>query len=97
MKALLLAALPVVTVSMALAAPVRIDLPEPQYRMKPGPGADTASICQACHSIDYVLTQPPHMGDKFWDGEVHKMIKSYGAPISEADAKIITAYLAANY
>ena len=53
--------------------------------------------CQICHSLDYILTQPPHMGDKFWDGEVNKMIKTYGAPIEAADAKEIAAYLKKNY
>jgi hypothetical protein len=32
-----------------------------------------------------------------WDAEVTKMIKAYGAPISDADAKEIADYLAKNY
>jgi uncharacterized protein (DUF697 family) len=40
--------------------------------------------------------QPP--GDaKQWEGVVTKMIKVFGAPLSEADAKIITEYLARSY
>lgn len=82
----------------AAAAPVSVDLPEPQFTLKPGAGMDvTLNNCQACHSIDYVLTQPPHMGDKFWDAEVQKMVKTFGAPISDADAQTIAAYLKANY
>lgn len=90
--ALLLAATP------TIAAPATIDLPEPQFTLKQGPGMDAVmNNCQTCHSLDYVLTQPPHMGDKFWDGEVTKMIKTFGAPISDADAKTIAEYLKSTY
>jgi sulfite dehydrogenase (cytochrome) subunit B len=82
----------------AFAAPVSIDLPQPVFALKPGAGMDiAANDCQVCHSLDYILTQPPHMGDKFWDGEVQKMIKTYGAQISDSDAQAIAAYLKANY
>ena len=37
------------------------------------------------------------MSRQVWDAEVTKMIKAFGAPISEADAKEITEYLATNY
>jgi mono/diheme cytochrome c family protein len=85
-------------VGPAVAAPISIDLPEPQLTLKPGTGADvTMNNCQACHSLDYILTQPPHMGDKFWEAEVQKMIKTFGAPISDADAQTIANYLKANY
>ncbi len=82
----------------ALAAPRTIDLPEPQITLKPGPGADvTMNTCAACHSLDYITTQPPHMGDKFWDAEVQKMIKTFGAPVGDDDAKTIATYLKQNY
>jgi hypothetical protein len=32
-----------------------------------------------------------------WDAEVHKMIKTYGASISEADAQKIIQYLGSHY
>ena len=51
----------------------------------------------SCHSGDYINTQPPRRGSEFWEAEVKKMIKSYHAPISEADAKTITDYLAKTY
>jgi hypothetical protein len=51
----------------------------------------------SCHSVDYINTQPPQSGKEFWEGEVKKMIKSYHAPISEADAKAIADYLAKTY
>ena len=32
-----------------------------------------------------------------WDAEVTKMVRAFGAPISEADAMVIADYLKANY
>jgi sulfite dehydrogenase (cytochrome) subunit B len=82
----------------AIAEPVTYDLPEETAVLKPGPGLETAqSNCVACHSADYIAMQPPKRGKAFWDGEVTKMIKTYGAPITEADAKVIADYLAQTY
>lgn len=84
----------------SLAAPLSYDLPEETARLKPGPqpGFEVAqNNCTACHSADYVNTQPPGKGQAFWDGEVQKMIKVYHAPIDEADGKAIADYLAKTY
>jgi mono/diheme cytochrome c family protein len=84
--------------SLAMAEPVTYDLPEETAVLKPGPGLDAAqSNCVACHSADYIAMQPPKRGKAFWDAEVTKMIKTYGAPIAEADAKTIADYLAQTY
>jgi sulfite dehydrogenase (cytochrome) subunit B len=66
-------------------------------RLKSGPGSDLAQTqCQLCHSTDYIVMQPG--GDaKLWEGVVTKMIKVFGAPLSEADAKAITEYLTKSY
>jgi hypothetical protein len=40
--------------------------------------------------------QPP-LPAAAWDAEVHKMIKTYGAQISDADAQKIIQYLQAHY
>jgi hypothetical protein len=37
------------------------------------------------------------MTRQVWDAEVTKMIKAFGAPISDADAKEIAEYLTKNY
>jgi hypothetical protein len=37
------------------------------------------------------------MKRQVWDAEVTKMIKAFGAPISEPDAKEIAEYLSKNY
>jgi cytochrome c5 len=62
-------------------------------KLRPGPHSDLAQTqCQFCHSTDYIVMQPK--GDaKQWDTVVTKMIKVFGAPLSEADAKAITEYL----
>ena len=65
--------------------------------LKPGPGVEVVRAnCIACHSTDYIVRQP-HSDAKRWEGEVKKMISVYGAPIGDADAKVIVEYLAAGY
>jgi len=65
--------------------------------LKPGLHSELAQTqCQFCHSTDYIVMQPG--GDaKQWDAVVAKMVKVFGAPLSEADAKAITEYLATTY
>jgi mono/diheme cytochrome c family protein len=84
----------------ATAAPVNYTLPEETASFKPGPNLEVVqNNCTACHSADYIKTQP--QGEKFkkdfWAAEVTKMIKVYGAPIDEADVGKIVEYLAATY
>jgi len=57
---------------------------------------EVQSFCAICHSTRYITMQPPLPGTT-WEAEVSKMIKTYGAPIPEATAKKITAYLQAHY
>ena len=84
--------------SLAIAEPITYDLPEETAVLRPGPGLETAqSNCVACHSADYIAMQPPKKGRAFWEGEVTKMIKTYGAPIAESDVKTIADYLAQTY
>jgi len=82
------------------AAPVAYKLPNETAAFKPGANLETVqNNCTACHSADYVRTQP--RGEKFkkdfWAAEVTKMIKVYGAPIEDADVGKIVDYLTANY
>lgn len=71
---------------------------EPTIQLKPGPGLDKVEgNCGACHSLVYIQMNSPFLNAAGWTAEVTKMIKGYGAPISDADAKAIAAYLAANY
>lgn len=65
--------------------------------LKEGPGVEVARAnCVACHSTDYIVRQPPSSLEQ-WTGEVNKMRKVFGAPIDEANAKAIAAYLASAY
>jgi sulfite dehydrogenase (cytochrome) subunit B len=95
--AIVLAAFALATVH---AAPVSYKLPDETAAFKPGPNLEVVqNNCTACHSADYVNTQP--RGEKFkkdfWQAEVTKMIKVYGAPIDDADVSKIVDYLAATY
>jgi mono/diheme cytochrome c family protein len=79
------------TLAVASAEERAIDL-------KPAPGADKVQgHCGACHSLDYIEMNSPFLSPASWDAEVTKMIKVLGAPIDDADAKIIADYLKANY
>jgi cytochrome c5 len=83
----------------AAAAPNPYPLPQEVAAFKPGPNLDVVkNNCTACHSADYVNTQPPMKNKKdFWQAEVTKMIKVYGASINDADVGKIVDYLAATY
>ena len=88
---------PIAVASSAIAEPTVYQLPPETAELKPGPGVETAAVCQACHSADYIATQPPGKGKAFWQAEVQKMIKLYKAPIADSDASVIANYLAATY
>ena len=96
----LLAFASIAALGSATAAPVSYTLPEETAAFKPGPNLEVVqNNCTACHSADYVKTQPqgPKFKKDFWQAEVTKMIKVYGAPIDEADIGKIVEYLAATY
>jgi mono/diheme cytochrome c family protein len=83
----------------AFAAPINYTVPDEVAAFKPGPNLEVVQgNCTACHSADYIQTQPPMKNKKdFWQAEVTKMIKVYGAPIDDADVGKIVDYLAATY
>lgn len=89
---------PTLAAPMSLAGTITYTLPEGVSTLRPGPGKDIAeNNCLACHSSDYISTQPPHLGKKFWEAEVAKMRKAFGAQISEEDSAVIADYLARSY
>jgi mono/diheme cytochrome c family protein len=95
-----LAAIATLSIAAAVAAPVNYTVPEETAAFRPGPNLEIVqNNCTACHSADYIKTQP--QGEKFkkdfWQAEVTKMIKVYGAPIDDADVGKIVEYLAATY
>jgi len=70
-----------------------IDLPRYQVELPPGAGRDTFAVsCLSCHSARYIGMQPP-LSQAKWDEEVHKMIKTYGAPIAEEQVPVLVKYV----
>ena len=81
----------------ALALPAAAQEEKP-VQLKKAPGLDKVEAnCSGCHSLDYIQMNSPYPNAALWDAEVTKMIKAFGAPISEADAKTIAEYLSKNY
>jgi hypothetical protein len=67
---------------------ISVTLPE-------APGSDEfKSNCMTCHSLKYIEMQP-NFTRKTWQKEVDKMIKTFGAPITDSAAVKIVDYLAA--
>jgi sulfite dehydrogenase (cytochrome) subunit B len=88
--------LTIAIIAAALAVPAFAD--EASIALTKAPGLDkVASNCGTCHSLDYIQMNSPFMNAATWDAEVTKMIKAFGAPISDADAAAIKDYLKANY
>jgi hypothetical protein len=82
------------------AKPMSYDLPEETAALQPGPNLEVVrSNCTACHSVDYIQSQPrgPNFKKDFWQAEVTKMIKVYGAPIADGDVSKIVDYLVATH
>ncbi len=82
------------------ARPVSYKLPDETAAFKPGSNLEIVqSNCTACHSADYIKTQPqgPKFKKDFWQAEVTKMIKVYGAPIEDEDVGRIVDYLSQTY
>jgi sulfite dehydrogenase (cytochrome) subunit B len=92
MRTVLIAAL----LAAATAAPAVAD--EKPVQLEKAPGLDKVEEnCASCHSLDYVLMNSPFPAAAVWDATITKMIKAFGAPINEADAKVIADYLKKNY
>jgi sulfite dehydrogenase (cytochrome) subunit B len=91
MRTLIIAA-----VAALIALPASAD--EKPVQLKKAPGLDQVEAnCQACHSLDYIPMNSPFPHAALWDAEITKMIKAFGAPIDDADAKAIADYLKKNY
>jgi mono/diheme cytochrome c family protein len=85
---------------ISVAKPISYQLPEETAAFGPGPNQDAVlGNCTACHSADYIKTQPQGAAFKkdFWQAEVTKMVKVYGAPIDDADVDKIVDYLVATH
>jgi len=85
----------------ASAAPAKpVQLPAETVKLKASklPGYAVAQQkCAICHSADYIAYQPPGMTVSQWTAEMTKMQHLYGAPINDAEVKVLGVYLAATY
>lgn len=83
----------------AVARTVSIDLPSDETpAVLATPDAEIVAVtCSACHSLDYLTTQPRGKGEQFWRDSVTKMVNVYGAPIAPEDAAEISAILARKF
>lgn len=84
----------------ATVAPKDIQLPSETVKLRPSALAGYAVAeqkCSICHSADYISYQPPGMTQTQWTAEMAKMQHMYGAPIDDAEVKLLGIYLAAAY
>ena len=96
MRAFTIPLLATLAAAMLAVLPARAD--EKPVALKKAPGLDKVEAnCGACHSLDYIQMNSPFPDAALWDAEVAKMIKAFGAPISDADAAAIKDYLTRNY
>ena len=71
---------------------------EKPVNLKKAPGLEQVEAnCGACHSLDYIQMNSPFLASAAWDAEITKMIKVFGAPISDDDVRAIADYLKTNY
>jgi mono/diheme cytochrome c family protein len=82
-------------VALAGRGAMAADTPAP---LKPGAGDDLAgAYCNACHTSDYIVMNSTFLTPDGWKAEVTKMRTAFGAPMDDATAAQIAAYLAAHY
>jgi sulfite dehydrogenase (cytochrome) subunit B len=96
MRTFALAAIAASAFAAFIADPALAD--EQTIQLKKADGVDKVEAnCQACHTLAYIPMNSKFLNAAGWSSEVTKMIKAFGAPIDDADAKAIADYLAKNY
>ncbi|QGN53949.1 cytochrome c [Novosphingobium sp. Gsoil 351] len=77
------------------AKPVKLDLPleKTPLELATADAEVVVNNCSACHSLDYIVTQPRGKGEEFWRAAVAKMVNVYKAPVSTEDADAIAKVL----
>lgn len=70
----------------------------PLSGLVPGTGHEkVVAYCSICHSTQYIPMNSPVLDAGGWEKTVTKMVQAYGAPIPEADQKLIVSYLSEHY
>ena len=83
---------------LALAFAATPALADEVVTLRPGAGQDvTETRCAACHTLNYIRMNSPFLTEAGWTAEVTKMRKVFGAPMDDAEASAIIAYLVAQY
>jgi mono/diheme cytochrome c family protein len=91
------AAIGAIAVAAAISAPLRSVAAERPISLQSAAGRELVeSQCSACHSLDYVLMNSPFLSTEQWQASVAKM-RTFGAPLSDDDARAIVTYLAGAY
>ena len=89
---------PLIFAALFTAAVTPTHADELSVKLRDGAGLEiVTNNCTACHSLDYMVMNSPFPSRAMWQAEVGKMIRAYGADISDGDAKLIVDYLAKNY
>ncbi len=87
----------VVVIALVLASSAAWADEEPAP-LKAGAGVEVVSAnCNVCHTSDYIVMNSVFLSADAWKAEVTKMRRAFGAPVDDATAAEIVAYLAANY
>jgi cytochrome c5 len=83
------------TLAQEKAGVKSITLPQVEPNLPDAPGRDAVNAgCVVCHSTRYITMQPAFPRE-VWVAEVDKMRKTFGAPITDEQAKPIVEYLVA--
>lgn len=71
---------------------------EESIQLKEGAGRElTGARCVICHSVDYIEMVAPVMNRGAWEKSLRKMIDTFGAPVSDEEARQILDYLSEHY
>jgi sulfite dehydrogenase (cytochrome) subunit B len=100
MRNMLIATAVLLCNAAAMSEPIKFQLPPESATLADAPHSDVAqAACSACHSVDYITTQPRGFKDPkgFWSAEVAKMQKVYGAVVDKDIEPQIVEYLSSAY
>lgn len=100
MRKMLLRWFALLSISSMPVLALEITLPEEtaSFRAYPLPGSKLVrQHCLACHSADYVVSQPSDSTREYWERTVVKMRTAFGAPIPDGDIPPMVDYLVKNY
>jgi cytochrome c551/c552 len=96
-RAAALAALSIFMAGSAFALDIQLPPETAAYRSSNLPGYQAVQRnCMACHSANYVQTQPLSQR-AYWEATVVKMKKVFGAQFSEEDIPAMVDYLSKTY